>query len=324
MRLEQLRLVVEIVRQDFNVSRAAEALEAPQPAVSRQLKALERELGVDLFVRGRNRLRGLTQPGREILEVAQRMVEGAATIAKIANDFADAKRGRLTIATTHTQARYALPPLVRRFAERYPEVEVMIRQASPAEIVELVRAGEADVCIGSESGEGADLVLFPCYDMHRVVLTPPDHPLLKVRRLTLATLARYPIITYDAPALGRLRLTEAFSAQGLAPKIVLSAIDTDVIKAYVEQGLGIAIVAKLAYDPARDDSLRAIDASHLFEPNTIHVGVRRNDYLRGYVLDFIEMFAPKLTRGRVESRMRAAHERCGYTAQAVVLRGGES
>jgi LysR family cys regulon transcriptional activator len=306
MRLQQLRLIVEIVRQDYNVTRAAEALNAPQPAVSRQLKALERELGVDLFVRGRNRLRGLTQPGKDILEVAQRVVDGTDTIAKIAHDFAGASRGRLTIATTHTQARYALPPLIRRFAERYPEVEVMIRQASPAQIVDLVRAGEADVCIGSESAEGADLVLFPCYAMHRVVLTPRDHPLLAAKRVTLETLARYPIITYDAPALGRSRLDQAFAAQGLAPKVVLSAIDTDVIKAYVEEGLGIAIVAKLAFDPARDRSLRAIDASHLFEPNTIHLGVRRNDYLRGYVLDFIEMFAPQLTRKRVASRMRAA------------------
>jgi LysR family cys regulon transcriptional activator len=165
-----------------------------------------------------------------------------------------------------------------------------------------VRKGEADICIGSESVEGADLVMFPCYEMHRVVLTPPDHPLLAARRLTLESLARFPIITYDAPALGRSRLIESFAARGLSPKIVLSAIDTDVIKAYVEHGLGIAIVAKLAFDPGRDRHLRAIDASHLFEPNTIHLGVRRNDYLRGYMLDFIEMFAPQWTRERVQGR----------------------
>jgi LysR family cys regulon transcriptional activator len=309
MKLEQLRLIVEIARQDYNVSRAAETLNAPQPLVSRQLKALERELGVDLFVRGRNRLRGPTAPGREILDVAQRLVDDADTIAKIAHDFRDADRGRLTIATTHTQARYALPPLIGHFKAQYPEVEVTIRQAGPAEIVELVRQGEADVCIGSESAEGTDLALFPCYSMQRIVLVPPDHPLLGARRLTLQALARYPIITYDAPALGRSRLTQSFAAHGLAPKIVLSAIDTDVIKAYVEQGLGIAIVAKLAFDPARDRHLRAIDASHLFEPNTIHLGVRRNDYLRGYILNFIEMFAPQWTRERVESRLRDSKPR---------------
>lgn len=304
MRLEQLRLIVEIARQEFNVSRAAASLDQPQPAVSRQLKALERELGIDLFVRAQNRLRGMTQPGKEILEVAQRMVADADNIARIAHDFGDAKRGRLAIATTHTQARYALPSVIRRFARQYPEVEVMIRQASPADILELVRQGEADVCIGSESAEGADLALFPCYPMHRIVLTPPDHPLLATRRLTLQSLARYPIITYDAPALGRSRLVQSFAALGLTPKIVLSAIDTDVIKAYVEQGLGIAIVAKLAFEPARDRNLRAIDASHLFEPNTIHLGVRRNDYLRSYVFDFIEMFAPQLPRKRVEREIR--------------------
>ena len=312
MKLEQLRLIVEIARQDYNVSRAAETLDAPQPLVSRQLKALERELGVDLFVRGRNRLRGPTAPGKEILEVAQRLVDDADTIAKIAHDFRDAHRGRLTIATTHTQARYALPSLIGRFKARYPEVEVTIRQAGPTEIVELVRHGDADMCIGSESSEGTDLALFPCYPMQRIVLAPPGHPLLGARRLTLQTLARYPIITYDAPALGRSRLMEAFAAHGLSPKIVLSAIDTDVIKAYVEQGLGIAIVAKLAFDPARDRHLRAIDASHLFEPNTIHLGVRRNDYMRGYVLDFIEMFAPQWTRERVQSRTgesKAGHHR---------------
>ncbi len=306
MRLEQLRLIVEIARQGYNVSRAAEVLDAPQPAVSRQLRALERELGIDIFVRNQNRLRGLTRPGTEILQVAQRIVDDTGNIEKIAREFGDVASGRLTIATTHTQARYALPPLIQRFARSYPEVEVMIRQGSPAEILELVREGKADVCIGSDSTQGSDLLLFACYPMHRIVLTPPDHPLLAVRRPTLRTLARYPIITYDAPFVGRSKLVQSFAQQGLKPKIVLSAIDTDVIKAYVEHGLGIAIVAKLAFDAERDRKLRAIDVSHLFEPNTIHLGMRRNDYLRGYVFEFIEMFAPHLTRQRVESGLRAA------------------
>jgi LysR family cys regulon transcriptional activator len=301
-----MRLIVEIARQGYNVSRAAEAMNTPQPAVSRQLRALERELGVDIFVRNQNRLRGLTRPGNDILEVAQRIVDDTANIGKIAREFRDIRSGRLTIATTHTQARYALPPLIRRFSCNYPEVEVMIRQGSPAEILELVRDGEADVCIGSDSAEGSDLLLFPCYPMHRIVLTPPDHPLLAARRPTLETLARFPIITYDAPFIGRSKLVQSFAQHGLTPKIVLSAIDTDVIKAYVEHGLGIAIVAKLAFDAERDAKLRAIDVSHLFEPNTIHLGIRRNDYLRGYVFEFIEMFAPHLKRKQVESRLRAA------------------
>ena len=303
MRLEQLRIVTEIVRQDYNVSRAAAVLDAPQPAVSRQLKAFERELGLDVFVRSRNRLRGLSAPGKQIIELARHIVDDAERIVKVATDFCEADRGRLTIATTHTQARYVLPSIIRRFTERYPAVEVMIRQGSPAEIVELVRKGEADVCIGSESPKDDELLLLPCYPMHRVVLTPPDHPLLRARRLTLEALVRYPIVTYDAPSLGRSRLMQAFAAQGLTARVVLSAIDTDVIKAYVEEGLGIAIVAKLAFDPSRDRKLRAIDASRLFEPNTIHLGVRRNDYLRAYVLDFIEMFAPQLKRERVIARL---------------------
>ncbi|HYH40422.1 MAG TPA: LysR substrate-binding domain-containing protein, partial [Burkholderiales bacterium] len=172
---------------------------------------------------------------------------------------------------------------------------------------ELVRAGDADLCIGSESvGDAGDVVLFACYEMQRIVITPAGHPLLEAKRLTLETLARYPIITYDSPFIGRTKMVRSFAEHGLKPKIVLSAIDTDVIKAYVERGLGIAIVATLAFEPARDRKLRAIDASHLFEANTIHLGVRRNDYLRSYVYDFIEMFAPKVTRPRVEGAMRKA------------------
>lgn len=305
MRLEQLRSVVEIVNQGYSVSRAAEALNTPQPALSRQLRSLERELGIDLFVRNQNRLRGLTGAGTAIHAIAERVLRDTVSIAHIARDFFEVQSGSLTIATTHTQARYALPPLIKRFSERYPDVEIMIRQGGPGEIIELVRARKADLCIGSESpAEASDIALFACYPMHRIVLTPKDHPLLAVRRLTLDTLARYPIITYDAPFIGRSKLVRSFASQGLKPKIVLSAIDTDVIKAYVELGLGIAIIAKLAYDAARDTHLRAIDASHLFEPNTIRLGVRRNDYLRGYVFDFIEMFAPHLKRKRVEGMLR--------------------
>jgi len=306
MKFEQLRTVAEIVRQGFSVSRAAHALNTPQPAVSRQLRALERELGVDIFLRNPKRLLGLTQPGVALMEVIARILADTQNVTKIARDFSAATRGSFTIATTHTQARYALPPIVQRFSQRYPDVELMLRQGSPAEIVELVRAGEADLCIGSEASEhDRSLAAFPCYPMHRIVLTPPRHPLLKVRRLTLEALARHPIITYDAPFIGRSRLLQAFHKRGLEPRIVLSAIDTDVIKAYVELGLGIAIVASLAYDRARDKSLRAMDARHLFEANTIHIAVRRNDYLRDYVYEFIRMYAPHVTRDMVAARRRS-------------------
>jgi LysR family cys regulon transcriptional activator len=305
MKIEELRALIEIVRHGYSVSRAAVALGRPQPAVSRQLRALERELGVDIFRRNPKRLLGLTQPGAAVLEVAERILADTQNLAKISRDFSAQHSGPFTIATTHTQARYALPPVLKRFSQRYPDVELMLRQGTPAQIVELVRLGEADLCIGSEAPEDTSgLAAFPCYDMHRIVLTLPGHPLLKVRRPTLDALARYPIITYDAPFVGRSRLVGAFHAQGLKPKIVLSAIDTDVIKAYVELGLGIAIVAELSYDRKRDRGLRAIDARHLFEPNTIHLAVRRDDYLRDYVYEFIRLYAPRLTRETVMAGQR--------------------
>lgn len=307
MRLEQLRSLTEIVRQNFSVTRAAEALGVPQPAVSRQLRSLERELGVDVFVRKQKRLRGLTRPGAAIVSVAQRMLEDAGNLTKIARDFSTQDSGRLIVATTHTQARYALPAIIQRFARRYPRVQLMLRQGNPAEVTELVRSGEADLCIGSEAApDASDLALFACYPMQRIVLTPRGHPLLKSGAISLEKLARYPIITYDAPFVGRSKLVRTFEARGLAPNIVLSAIDTDVIKAYVELGMGIAIIAKLAFDAARDKKLRAINASHLFEPNMIYLGMRRNDYLRGYMYDFIEMFAPHLKREKIASTLHSA------------------
>lgn len=305
MRLEQLRAVTAIVSHGFSVSRAAEALGTPQPAVSRQLRGLERELGIEIFRRNPKRLLGLTQPGAALLEVMARVLADTQNLSRIARDFSEGERGSLTIATTHTQARYALPRVMQRFSKRHPDVELMLRQGSPAQVVDLVRSGEADVCIGSESAEDDPaLACFACYAMHRVVLTPPRHPLLKTRPLTLEMLARYPIITYDAPFVARSRLALAFHARSLKPKIALSAMDTDVIKTYVQLGMGIGIVAELAYDRVHDRQLRAIEARHLFEPNTIYLAVRRFDYLRGYVFDFIGLFAPRLTREIVLAEQR--------------------
>ena len=306
MKLEQLRSLCHIVAQGYSVSRAAQVLNSPQPGVSRQLRALERELGVDVFRRNRKRLLGLTAPGAAILKVARRMLADAENLGKIGREFSASDSGSLTVATTHTQSRYALPGVVQRFSARYPKVRLMLRQGNPAEIVELTRSGEADLCIGSESAMVSDeLLFFPCYELERIVLTPPRHPLLRERRLTLNALARFPIITYDPPFIARSKLARAFEAQGLAPNIVLSATDTDVIKSYVELGLGIAIVARLAFDPARDRKLRALNASHLFDSNTIHLGLRRHDYLRSYVFDFIEMYAPRLRRNVVEKALAA-------------------
>jgi LysR family cys regulon transcriptional activator len=313
--LQQLRYLCEVVRHDFNVSRAAQALRMSQPGLSRQLQLLEEELEVELFVRSSRRLVQLTEPGAEIHALAGRALQEAENIRKAGLEFSSAGRGSLTIATTHTQARYALPPVIRRFATRFPEVKLSLRQGTPIEVSQMVLSGFADLSIAAEPVvDVPGLVMLPCYKLHRVVLTRARHPLLREPRLTLEKLARYPLITYDFAFIARSRIQRAFEARGLSPNIVLNAIDADVIKTYVEFGLGIAIVPAMAYDRGRDRGLRAIDASHLFEPNTIQVGIRQGHYLRGYTYEFIEMFAPHLTRRRVEEAMRAAASRAAGVA----------
>lgn len=305
MRLQQLECLCEIVKQGLSVSGAAAALRTSQPAVSRQLRALERELGVEIFVRSHKRLTGITAPGQDVIAAARRMLDDAEHLLNIGRDSTTAQTGTLIVATTHTQARHALPQVVRRFTTRYPEVEITIRQGSPVAAADMVRSGQADIAIASEApAHSRDLVLLPAYRLERIVLTPPRHPLLRTKRLTLERLARYPIITYDETFVGRSRVVRAFEAKGLKPRIVLSAIDTDVIKTYVENGIGIAIVAKMAFDARRDRGLRAMDARHLFEPNTIYVTLRRNGYLRRYALDFIEWFAPHLRHDVVIQALR--------------------
>src|SRR5262245_52337619 len=308
MRLEQLECLCEIVKQGYSVSGAAAALHTSQPAVSRQLRALERELGVDIFVRNHKRLTGATVPGEAVIGAARRMLAEAANMHRIASDSTAAERGTLIVATTHTQARHALPRIVKRFTARYPEVELTLRQGNPAGVAEMVRAGEADIAIASEAQtRTSELVMLPAYRLARIVLTPPRHALLGKGRLTLERLAAYPIITYDEAFVGRSRVMSAFAARGLKPRIVLSAIDTDVIKTHVETGLGVAIVAGMAFDARRDRGLRAIDAGHLFEPNTIYVTLNRASWLRRYAFDFIEWFAPQLTPDVVVQALRRQH-----------------
>jgi LysR family cys regulon transcriptional activator len=300
MTLQQLRYLREIVRRDLSVSAAAEALYTSQPGVSKQIKALEEELGIDLFARHGRRLVGLTEPGRSVLAIAERMLADAASLKRAGEEFAGQDRGTLTIATTHTQARYALPKVVTAFKRRYPKVQLVIHQGNPTQICQQVEAGEADLCIATEQiAEHPELVAFPCYQWNRVVVVPPKHPLLKVRPLTLEAIARYPVVTYDFAFANRSLVNRAFEQRGLAVEVVLSAFDADVIKTYVELGLGVGILAQMAFDPKRDRSLRALDATHLFPTSTTRLGVKRGAYLRGFACDFIEMFAPQLTRDLV-------------------------
>jgi LysR family cys regulon transcriptional activator len=304
MKLQQLRYICEVVRHNLNLSNAAEALFTSQPGISKQIRSLEEELGVDIFVRHGKRVVAVTEPGKAILEIAQRMLKDVENLRQVGEEFTEEDKGRLTIATTHTQARYALPHVIQRFTKRYPGVRLSLRQGSPTQISELVTSGEADIAIATEAIElYEDLVMLPCYQWNRCVLVPPGHPLLKAKKLTLEAIVSFPIITYDFAFTGRSRINQAFADKSLTPNVVLTAIDADVIKTYVELGLGIGIVAMMAYDPRRDTHLRAMDASHLFEPSTTRIGIRKNSYLRGYTYEFIEMFAPHLTRKVVDAAM---------------------
>ena len=301
MKLQQLRYLTEVERQGLNLSVAAEKLHTSQPGISKQIKLLEDELGVKIFVRNGKRVTAVTSPGKAIIAIAQRILHEADNLKQAAQDFADEDSGKLTIATTHTQARYVLPAVMQRFTQRYPKVKLGLVQGNPMQICQYTLAGQADFCIATEAiGTFKELVMLPCYAWNRCVITPPDHPLLKQKSLTLEAIAKYPIITYDFAFTGRSQINHAFETRGLTPNVVLTAIDSDVIKTYVALGLGIGIVAHMAYDPVRDTNLRALDASHLFESSTTRIGVPRNAYLRGYVYDFIEMFAPHLSRKVVD------------------------
>ena len=212
----------------------------------------------------------------------------------------------LTIATTHTQARYSLPPVIKRFTARYPKVKLILRQGSPMQIAALVTSGEADIAIATEAIEQfQELVMLPCYQWNRCVIVPPKHPLLKLKKLTLEAINQYPIITYDFAFTGRSKINQAFADRGLEPNVVLTAIDSDVIKTYVELGLGVGILANMAFDAKRDKTLRSIDASHLFEPSTTRIGISRNNYIRGYIFDFIEMFAPHLDHASIQAKLES-------------------
>lgn len=301
MKLQQLRYVREVVRQGLNVSAAAQALHTSQPGVSKQIRLLEDELGIRIFGRGGKQLTHLTEPGEAVLEMAERMLREADNIRQVALEARDEGRGKLTLATTHTQARHALPPVVVEFRRRYPGVTLHIQQGTPAQIAELAASGAVDFAIATEGMEHFEnLVMLPCYHWNRCVITPPGHPLLSQAPLTLEGIAAYPLITYVFGFTGRSRLDEAFQARGLRPDVMLTAVDAEVIKTYVQLGLGVGIIARMAYQPERDGELCALDAGHLFAPSTAHIGFRRGIFLRGYMYDFIHLFAPHLTRDAVD------------------------
>jgi LysR family transcriptional regulator, cys regulon transcriptional activator len=318
MKLRQLRYIQAVASQKLNITAAAEMLHTSQPGISKQIRLLEDELGVQIFNRSGKHLTEVTAAGRHILEISERILRDIENVRNVADEFKRADRGSLSIATTHTQARYALPPTIHAFKQRYPQVALHIHQGSPPQIAEWAAKGEADFAIATEAMEHFDeLIMLPCYHWNRSVLVPPSHPLAKTKKLTLADIAEYPIVTYTFGFTGRSQLDQAFKARGLHPNVVLTAVDADVIKTYVRLGLGIGIVATMAHDAKEDSDLVALDASHLFSYSTTHIGFRRGTFLRGYMYDFIESFAAHLTRD-VVNRAAMTHtreERDGVVAE---------
>jgi len=309
MNFQQLRIIRETVRRNFNLTEVGNALATSQSGVSKHILDLEDELGIELFVRKGKRLLGLTEPGKELLIIVERMLLDAKNIKQLGEQFSQSDKGQLTIATTHTQARYALPNVVSQFKQRFPKVHLALHQGSPHEIVEMLLEGRADIGIATEAlDEHPELITFPYYCWHHTVVVPKGHPLENKEILALEDIAEYPIVTYHEGFTGRKSIDKTFAEAGITPDIVMSALDADVIKTYVEAGMGVGIVAGLAYDPDRDRNLKVLPVGHLFGNNVTHLGVKQGAYLRSFVYTFIELFSPTLTRKIVEQAMSSESE----------------
>jgi LysR family cys regulon transcriptional activator len=307
--LQQLRYLCAVVDHGLNVSVAADALFTSQPGISKQIRQLEDELGVPIFIRQGKRLAALTAGGEVIVATARRALQELNNLKRVGAEFKSEDTGSLAIATTHTQARYVLPPVLKRFAERYPKVRLLLHQGNPAQVAEQTQRADVDVGIATEAlADFPGLVSLPCYTWNRCVLVPKGHPLGKSRPLTLEALARYPIVTYDFSFTGRSQINAAFAAKGLEPNVVLTALDSDVIKTYVELGFGVGIIAQMAHDPARDTQFDKLDAAHLFAASTTRLALRRGVYLRGFVYEFITLFAPQFDRSAIDAALQGKAE----------------
>ena len=304
MKLQQLRYIWEVARHDLNVSATAQALYTSQPGISKQIRMLEDELGVEIFARSGKHLTHITPAGEAILRIVRDILQETESVKRVAMEFQDETRGELSIATTHTQARYALPPVIRDFTEKFPEVSLHMHQGTPVQISEMAANGSVDFAIATEALElFSDLIMMPCYTWNRAIVVPKNHPLTRVKPLTLEAIAEYPIVTYVFGFTGRSRLDEAFQSRNLVPRVVFTAADSDVLKTYVRLGMGVGIIAHMAVDPKEDPDLVALDASHLFEASTTRIGFRKGTFLRGCMYEFIQLFAPHLTRELVDRAM---------------------
>lgn len=302
MKLQQLRYIVEVLNHNLNVSSTAESLYTSQPGISKQVRMLEDELGIQVFGRSGKHLTHVTPAGREVIDIAQQILAKVESIKAVAKEHTLPDQGKLNIATTHTQARYALPPVISGFMQKFPKVSLHMHQGTPQQISEAASRGDADFAIATEALHlYNDLVMLPCYHWNRSVIVRQDHPLLQLgRKIAVEDVAQHPIVTYVFGFTGRSELDRAFAAKGLEPKIVFTATDADVIKTYVRLGLGVGVIASMAMDKELDKDLVAIDASHLFDASTTKIGFRKGAFLRTYMYDFIERFAPHLTKDVVE------------------------
>ena len=305
MNLRQLRFIAEVARQGLNVSSAAESLFTSQPGVSKQIRQLEDELGVLIFERRGKQLTRITPAGKAVIEYANRALIEVAAIKEAAQEFSDPGKGTLSIATTHTQARYYLPRIIEQFAAAYPRVDIHLHQGTPVQIAEMLEGGKVEFAIATEGMEYfEELLMLPCYHWRRALVVPLGHPLSKLESIRLNDLAEFALVTYVFGFTGKSQLDKAFRAKSLKPKIALTATDTDVIKTYVRQGSGVGIIAKLAYDPKNDADLQLLEVDDLFEASTTSMGFRRGTFLRNYMYDFMELFAPHLKRDLVDTSLR--------------------
>ena len=305
MKLQQLRYIWEVSKNNLNVSATAETIYTSQPGISKQIRILEDELGIPIFTRNGKHLTDMTPAGKQIIAIAGEMLMQAENIKNIAKEYRDESKGLLSIATTHTQARYALPSIIKAFMHDMPDVSLDIQQGTPVQISEMVSQGKVDLAIATEALELFDnLIMLPCYSWERCILVPKGHELTKIDQVSLQDVARHPLITYVFGFTGRSKLDDAFKAENLSPDVALTAVDADVIKTYVRLGLGVGIVARMAYDKKMDSDLVALDAGHLFGTSVTRIGIRKDTFLRGYMYEFIRLFAPHLTEELISSAMQ--------------------
>ncbi|WP_445000280.1 CysB family HTH-type transcriptional regulator [Halomonas mongoliensis] len=302
MNFQQLRIVRETVRKGFNLTEASNALFTSQSGASKHIRDLEEELGVELFERRGKRILGLTQAGSALIEIIERILLDTENLKRSAHQLTHEDQGSLAIATTHTQARYALPPIIARFKQAFPKVHLALHQCGPGEIVSLLKSGKVDIGIATEAlhEEGQQFACFPFYHWYHGVIVPEGHPLADGEPLTLARIAEHPIVTYHEGFTGRARIDQAFSSADLVPDIVLTALDADVIKTYVELGLGVGLIASMAYHEQRDQGLTLLDASDLLPRNTTYLALRRGHFLRTYAYRFLELCREDLDEATVQ------------------------